>query len=237
MKPSKFTKIVNAFRAGEEDQPTRVQCSAIVKSQYVEEFESVWETLKEKYHIEDDSWLGNMFKSRRHWVKAYLKDTFFSGMTTSGRSESTHSFFYGFVNAKTMLNEFVVQYDKAMSSQRSAEKDQDFRTFNSKPTLYSSDHPIVEMAATCYTQNIYAIVIKEWKASFDCRYEILSTYGVKVIYRVGFLKGNTENWKSIEYNVSSDIFVTCACARTLQDGRDSFDEINKIDAILNGLLE
>ncbi|PWA79920.1 SWIM domain-containing protein [Artemisia annua] len=214
MKPSKFTKIVNAFRGGEEHQPTRVQCSAIVsekrkcnlgkechvKSQYVEEFESGWETLKEKYHIEDDSWLGNMFKSRRHWVKAYLKDTFFSGMTTGGRSESIHSFCDGFFNAKTMLNEFVVQYDKAVSSQRSAEKDQDFRTFNSKPTLYSSDHPIVEMAATCYTQNIYAIVIKEWKASFDCRYEILSTYGVKVIYCVGFLKGNTENWKSIEYN-------------------------------------
>ena len=87
-----------------------------VKSQYVEEFESGWETLKEKYHIEDDSWLGNMFKLRHHWVKAYLKDSFFAGMTTSGRSESIHSFFDGFVNAKTMLNEFVVQYDKVVSS-------------------------------------------------------------------------------------------------------------------------
>jgi hypothetical protein len=66
-----------------------------------------------------------------------------------------------------MLNEFVVQYDKAVSSRRSAEKDQDFRTLNSKPTLYSN-HPIEEMAATCYTRNIYDIFKKEWKASFDC---------------------------------------------------------------------
>ncbi|GKC59106.1 FAR1-related sequence 5-like protein, partial [Tanacetum coccineum] len=130
---------------------------------------------------------ANMFKLRHHWVKAYLKDTFFAGMTTSGKSESIHSFFDGFVNAKTMLNEFVVQYDKAVSSRRSAEKDQDFRTLNSKPTLHSN-HPIEEMTATCYTRNIYVIFKKEWKASFDYGHEILSTNGVKVIYRVGFLK-------------------------------------------------
>ncbi|GJX85341.1 FAR1-related sequence 5-like protein [Tanacetum coccineum] len=248
-----------------------------------------------------------MFKLRHHWVKAYLKDTFFAGMT-SGRSESIHSFFDGFVNAKTMLNEFVVQYDKAASSRRSAEKDQDFRTLNSKPTLYSN-HPIEEMAATCYTRNIYDIFKKEWKGSFDSGHEILSTDGVKVIYRVGFLKGNKENWKTVEYNVTSAIFVTCSCARfetsgilckiilyimrreslttipdhyiiprwtmkatykvggietrwrgktdiatkevtlltiwfirakfnkIVQDGRDSLDDINKIDVVLNGLLE
>ncbi|PWA73743.1 protein FAR1-RELATED SEQUENCE 5 [Artemisia annua] len=193
MKPSEITKIVNAFRAGEEDQLTRVQCSSIVteerkcnlgkechgiimhfkeKAEVDKDFYFAMDinedgTLKEKYHIEDDSWLGNMFKLRHHWVKAYLKDTFFAGMTTSGRSESIHSFFDGFVNAKTMLNEFVVQYDKA----------------------------------------------KEWKASFDCGHQILSTNGVKVIYRAGFLKGNKENWKTVEYNVTSDIFVTCSCAR------------------------
>ncbi|GJR17845.1 FAR1-related sequence 5-like protein [Tanacetum coccineum] len=167
-----------------------------VKSKYVEEFESGWEKLKEKYHIEDDSWLGNMLKLCHHWVKAYLKDTFFGGMTTSERSESIHSFFDGFVNATTMLNEVVVQYDKAVSSRRSAKKDQDFRTLNLKPTLYSN-HLIEEMAATCYTWNIYAIFKKEWKASFDCGHEILSADGVKVIYRVGFLKGYKEIGKPL----------------------------------------
>ncbi|GJS85390.1 FAR1-related sequence 5-like protein [Tanacetum coccineum] len=69
------------------------------------------------------------------------------------------------------------------------------------------------MAATCYTQDIYVIFKKEWKTSFDCGHEISSIDGVKVIYRVGFLKGNKKNWKIVEYNVTSDIYVTCSCAR------------------------
>ncbi|GJV59726.1 protein FAR1-related sequence 5 [Tanacetum coccineum] len=199
MKPSEITKIVNAFRGDTYKQ--------WAKSQYVEEFELGWEKLKEKYHIEDDSWLGNMFKLRHHWVKAYLQDTFFAGMTTSGRSESIHSFFDGFVNSKTMLNEFVVQYDKAVSSRRSVENDQDFRTLNSKPTLYSN-HSIEEMAATCYTRNNYDIFKKEWKASFDCGHEILSTDGVKVIYRVGFLKVKTKGHQKCAIRVKPGLEVS-----------------------------
>ena len=62
-------------------------------------------------------------------------------MTTSGRSESIHSFFDGFVNSKTMLNEFVIQFDKAVDTRRAAEEDEDFQTINSTPVL-SSVHPI-----------------------------------------------------------------------------------------------
>ncbi|GJY31517.1 FAR1-related sequence 5-like protein [Tanacetum coccineum] len=90
-----------------------------IKTPNVEDFESKWEHLKEKYLISKDS---------------------------CGRSESMHSFFDGFVNSKTMLNDFVQQYDKAVSSRRGVEKDQDFRTLNSKPSL-QGDHPIEAMAA------------------------------------------------------------------------------------------
>nr|GFB96966.1 hypothetical protein [Tanacetum cinerariifolium] len=125
-----------------------------VRSETIEVFESKWEDFKHKFLIDDDSWLGNMYNMRHHWVKAYLKDTFFAGMATSGRCESMHSFFDGYVNSKTMLNDFIVQYDKALSARRGAKEDQDFRTMNSKPTLHG-DHPIEAMAAECYTRNIY----------------------------------------------------------------------------------
>ncbi|KAL4588724.1 hypothetical protein LXL04_001619 [Taraxacum kok-saghyz] len=74
-----------------------------VKSDTVEEFEAAWEFMRGKYNIDNKHWITEMFNQRKHWVKAYLKDAFFAGMTTSGRNESIHSFFDGFVNSKTMF--------------------------------------------------------------------------------------------------------------------------------------
>ena len=111
-----------------------------------------------------------------------------------------------------MLNDFVVQYDKALIARRSAEEDQDFRTRNSKPTLHG-DHPIEAMAAECYTRNIYDIFKIEWKASSDCGHEKVSKDSHLVKYRVGYLQGNKEKWKIVEYKVSTDIFASCSCAK------------------------
>ncbi|GAV61952.1 hypothetical protein CFOL_v3_05477, partial [Cephalotus follicularis] len=63
-------------------------------------------------------WLANMYTLLQHWVKAYLKDTFFAGMTTNGQSESIHAVFDGYVNAKSNLIDFVRQYDRAIKSDK-----------------------------------------------------------------------------------------------------------------------
>ncbi|KAK3002845.1 hypothetical protein RJ639_018247 [Escallonia herrerae] len=63
----------------------------------ITEFESRWKSLQENYSVEENSWLSNMYKICQHWAKVYLKDTFFAGMTTSGQSESIHSYFDGLI--------------------------------------------------------------------------------------------------------------------------------------------
>ncbi|XP_076940246.1 protein FAR1-RELATED SEQUENCE 5-like [Bidens hawaiensis] len=77
-----------------------------IKSNTIEEFENHWEFLCGNYQFESGSWIMEMYKQHKYWAKAFLKDCFFTGMTSSGRSESIHSFFDGFVNSNTMLNEF-----------------------------------------------------------------------------------------------------------------------------------
>ncbi|KAK3013311.1 hypothetical protein RJ639_008073, partial [Escallonia herrerae] len=47
--------------------------------------ESRWKTLNETYELKENRWLQNVYTIRQKWAKAYLKDTFFDGMTTSGR--------------------------------------------------------------------------------------------------------------------------------------------------------
>ncbi|GKB16414.1 FAR1-related sequence 5-like protein, partial [Tanacetum coccineum] len=107
------------------------------------------------------NWMMEMYKQRKFWVSAFFKDIFLAGMTTSGRSKSIHSFFDGFVNSKNMLNEFVIQFDKVVDTRRAVEKDEDFKTMNSRPVL-SSVHPIEAKAGECYTKKIFELFQKEW---------------------------------------------------------------------------
>ena len=46
-----------------------------------------------------------------------------------------------------MLNEFVIQFDKAVDTRIAVEEDEDFKTMNSKPFL-SSIHPIEAKAGS-----------------------------------------------------------------------------------------
>ena len=97
-----------------------------------------------------------------------------------------------------MLNEFVLQYDRAVSSQRKVEEDQDHRTLHSKSSLHI-DHPIEERARECYTRNLYEIFRKEWKASLEYFHETISKDANLIKYRVGLyklVKINGESWNT-----------------------------------------
>ncbi|KAH7681875.1 FHY3/FAR1 family protein [Dioscorea alata] len=96
-------------------------------SESIEAFEDRWGELKATYNIDDKHWLSRMYEIRSKWVSLYC--------------ESINSFFDGFVNAQTSLDEFVMQYDKALSARRNAEESEDFKTLNSIANFYTG-HPI-----------------------------------------------------------------------------------------------
>ncbi|XP_052622639.1 protein FAR1-RELATED SEQUENCE 5-like [Lactuca sativa] len=134
----------NAIKKGVSEDST---------SDTIEQIEATWEVMCTKYELESNCWISDMYNQRIHWAKPFLNDTFFAGMTTTRRSESINSFFDGFVNSRTMLNEFVEQYDKVVESRRAAEEDENFKTMNLRPVL-SSVHPIEAKAGQCYSRKM-----------------------------------------------------------------------------------
>ena len=64
-------------------------------------------------------------------MPAFLKDTFWVGMSTTQHSESMHAFFDGYVNSKTTLKQFVEQYDNALRAKVEKEREANFRSFKS----------------------------------------------------------------------------------------------------------
>ncbi|GJX70858.1 FAR1-related sequence 5-like protein [Tanacetum coccineum] len=183
-----------------------------VKSDTIEEFETQWDVLRDKYDLKSSNWMMEMYDQRKYWVWSFLKDGFFAGMTTSGQSESIHSFFDGFVNSNTMLNEFVIQYDKAVNSRRAAEEDEDFKTMNSRAVL-SSVHPIEAKAGKCYTRKIFEKFEKEWKeATNNLTHNTLNKSLEQVTYSVGQVNVEKKYWRTVNFSLLNKVDATCSCA-------------------------
>ncbi|KAK3014046.1 hypothetical protein RJ639_008040 [Escallonia herrerae] len=108
LKASQITRVVNVIKPSEEVDITPRQCSSIIRIErknnvgkecygiikYFQE-KATWVDLNDKYDLKENWWIQNMYNIHAHWAKPFLKDTFFPSMTTSGRSESIHSFFDG----------------------------------------------------------------------------------------------------------------------------------------------
>ncbi|KQJ90913.1 hypothetical protein BRADI_4g34550v3 [Brachypodium distachyon] len=67
--------------------------------------------------------------NKYRWVPAYVKDTFWAGMSSTQRSESVNAFFDGYVNARTTLKQFVEQYENALRDKVEKENKADSKSF------------------------------------------------------------------------------------------------------------
>ncbi|GKF22260.1 FAR1-related sequence 5-like protein, partial [Tanacetum coccineum] len=124
-------------------------------------------------------------------------------MTKSGRSESIHSFFDGFVNSSTMLNEFVIQYDKAIEARRATEEDEDLKTMNSFLVL-SSIILIEAKAGASYTRKMFEVFKKEWvEATNNLTHESLSKSSDEIICRVGQVNIEKNLWRIVTFPLSN----------------------------------
>ncbi|GFY96076.1 hypothetical protein Acr_11g0003820 [Actinidia rufa] len=88
--------------------------SVVYDSLSAEEFEQSWENLIKQFDLQNNGWLAGLYEERHRWVPAFVKDTFWAGMSTTQRSESMNAFFDGYVHSNTSLKEFVEQYDNAL---------------------------------------------------------------------------------------------------------------------------
>jgi hypothetical protein len=103
---------------------------AVYDSLSKSDFMEKWERMIEDFELQDNEWLKGLFDERNRWVPAYVRDTFWAGMSTTQRSESMNSFFDGYVNSKTTLKQFVEQYDNALKDKVEKENMADFGSFN-----------------------------------------------------------------------------------------------------------
>ncbi|KAK1399056.1 hypothetical protein POM88_008919 [Heracleum sosnowskyi] len=105
-----------------------------------DDFEARWETLLEKYDLQEHTWLQRLYELKEKWIIAYTRNTFSAGQNTTSRSEGMNSFFDSYVSSATGLKEFVENAQKALARQFVREKEEDYVTCTLKRPmkLYSA---------------------------------------------------------------------------------------------------
>ncbi|KAI8534120.1 hypothetical protein RHMOL_Rhmol10G0063800 [Rhododendron molle] len=106
--------------------------NAVYDSLNQEEFEANWGHVIDTYELGGNEWLNGLYEERHRWVPAFVKDTFWAGMSTTQRSESINHFFDGYVHSNTTLKQFVEQYENAMGKRVQQEEDEDAHCFNAQ---------------------------------------------------------------------------------------------------------
>ncbi|XP_043700374.1 protein FAR-RED IMPAIRED RESPONSE 1-like [Telopea speciosissima] len=155
----------------------------IYRSWKEEEFESEWEQLLNTFQLRDDEWLKSLYDDRRHWVPAYIRDTFFAGMVTASRPESVISVFDKYVQKNTTLKEFVDQYKVTLQNMYKDETDADFSTWHGTPALRSHSPYEKQMSKIC-THEIFKKFQLEVMGIIACHIRKEKEDGATTTFRV-----------------------------------------------------
>ncbi|OVA11257.1 zinc finger protein [Macleaya cordata] len=174
-----------------------------------EEFESDWEALTVKYNLKENRWLSRLYNQRHHWVPLYLQDTFFAGLTTTQRSESVNSYFYGFLHQGTPFSEFVPQYERAVKRHHDEEADEDFLTVFTRAVLRSKN-PMEEQASRIYTRNVFTVFGHEFLESSGCIAQKIGAEGSISKYLVGKYNDMDGKMDIVTFN-PIDNSTRCSC--------------------------
>ncbi|XP_047970122.1 protein FAR1-RELATED SEQUENCE 3-like [Salvia hispanica] len=125
--------------------------SCINFSETVEDFESSWSSILEKYDIQKNEWLQAVYKARKQWAPVYFRDTFFAALSSN---HGVSSFFDGYVNQQTTIPMFFKQYERALENLLEREIEADYYTISTTPVL-KTPSPMEQQAANLYTKKVF----------------------------------------------------------------------------------
>jgi hypothetical protein len=180
----------------------------IDETETIDEFESCWQSLLERYYVMGNEWLQTMYNARQQWVPVFMRDTFFGEVSRTEGSEGVNSFFDGFVNALTTVQMLIKQYEKAIASWHDLELKADYETTNTTPVL-KTPSPMEKQAANLYTRRIFMKFQEELVETLANPATKIDDSGTITTYRVAKF-GEDHKAHTVTFN-SFEMKVNCSC--------------------------
>ncbi|CAM0954116.1 unnamed protein product [Alopecurus aequalis] len=120
----------------------------------VKEFEDAWSLLLEKYKLQNNVFLTQIYEVRHKWAKPYFSVKFCAKQTSTQRSESAKHLLKGYIPPGCAMNLFVKQYSKIQFDRETEEEFQEKRTRLGGVVL-KYNIPLEEHASTIYTRTMF----------------------------------------------------------------------------------
>lgn len=180
----------------------------INKAETVEEFESNWCSLLERFCLVNNEWLQSLYIARHQWVPVYLRDTFFGELSTVDETDGVSLFFDGFVNTSTTMQMLIKQYERAVTSWHEKELKADFDTNNTTPIL-KTPSPMEKQAASLYTRRIFIKFQGELVDTLANPATKIEDTGTIMTYHVA--KFGEENKAHTVRFIASEMKANCSC--------------------------
>lgn len=175
----------------------------------IEEFESSWSSILDKYDLRGHDWLQSLYDARAQWVPVYFRDSFFAVISQNQGFEG--SFFDGYVNQQTTLPMFFRQYERALENCFERQLEADFDTICTTPVLRTPS-PMEKQAANLYTRKIFAKFQEELVETFVYTANKIEDDGAISTFRVAKFEDDnkayvvTLNYPEMRANCSCQMF-------------------------------
>ncbi|PSS31560.1 Protein FAR1-RELATED SEQUENCE like [Actinidia chinensis var. chinensis] len=181
----------------------------INETETIDEFESCWLSLLERFYLLDNEWLQSMFNARHQWVPVYLQDTFFGELSKiDSGGDNINMFFDRFVNATTTVQLLIKEYEKAVASWHEKELKADYDTTNTTPVL-KTPSPMEKQVANLYTRRIFIKFQEELVETLANPATKIEDSGTITVYQVAEF-GEEQKAHTVRFN-AFEMKSNCSC--------------------------
>ncbi|KAI4323665.1 hypothetical protein L6164_023252 [Bauhinia variegata] len=179
--------------------------SCISSSETIEDFESSWQSLLDKYDLQKNEWLQSVYNARQQWAPVYFRGTFFASLSLN---HGVSSFFDSYVNQRTTIPFFFKQYEIALEHSLEKEIEADNDTICITPVL-KTPSPMEKQAAHLYTKKIFAKFQEELVETFV--YTANNIEGNRVVSKYRVVKYEHDHKAYIVTLDHSELKANCSC--------------------------
>lgn len=179
--------------------------SCINFSETIEDFESSWASLLEKYDLQRIEWLQAVYNARQQWAPVYFRNTFFAALSSN---HGISSLFDGYVNQQTTIPLFFKQYELVLEHSLEKEIEADYDTICTTPVL-KTPSPMEQQAANLYTKKVFTKFQEELVETFVYTANKIERDGMATKYRVAKYEHDDKAY-IVMLNIS-EMQASCSC--------------------------